>query len=117
MVATCDFSELTSLAWAFASAAAKLAINSLDRCMAVLHGEEIETDGSGFRAFGADAMADRHLGILGNQSLKFGHGLFVFGIGRSGRRKDRGELRPGIGGAHVDDAHRLDARFRGLDPE
>ena len=31
--------------------------------------------------------------------------------------KIAGELRPGIGGAHVDNAHRLNARLRRLDPK
>ena len=33
------------------------------------------------------------------------------------RDKDRGKLRPGIGGAHIDNAHRLDPRPRRLDAE
>jgi hypothetical protein len=38
-------------------------------------------------------------------------------MSRSRPRKDRGKLRPGIRGTHVDDAHRFDARPRGLGAE
>ena len=62
-------------------------------------------------------MADRLLGILRHQTLQFRLGLFMVEMGRTGPRKHRSELRPGIGGAHVDDAHRLDARLWRLDPE
>ena len=48
MVATNDFSGLLSSIWAFASAAAKLAIDSLDRCMACLRLKEVETHGARF---------------------------------------------------------------------
>src|SRR6202050_727592 len=61
MVATSDFSGLTRAIWALAKAAARLAIELLDRCMttALLMGEEIETDGSGLRALSLDAMTGR----------------------------------------------------------
>ena len=61
-------------------------------------------------------MADRLLGILRHQALELGLGLFVFEMGRPGPGKDAGEFRPGIGGAHVDDADRLDARLGGSTP-
>jgi len=48
MVATSDFSGLTSCACALAKAAAIVPIVSLARCMAVLHFVEIEADGAGF---------------------------------------------------------------------
>ena len=38
-----DFSGLVSSAWALASAAAMAPIDSLDRCMAGLHLEQIES--------------------------------------------------------------------------
>ena len=44
MVATSDFSGLVSSACALASAAAIAPIVSLDRCMALLRREKIETD-------------------------------------------------------------------------
>ena len=62
-------------------------------------------------------MADRLLGILRHQALEFGLGLFVLEMRRPGPGEDHGKLRPGIGRAHIDDAHRLNARLRRLDPE
>ena len=62
-------------------------------------------------------MADRLLGILRHQALKFGLGLLVLEMRLPGANKDAGELRPGIRGAHVDDPHRLNARLWRLDPE
>ena len=59
MVATSDFSGLVSSACAFANAAAKAAMDSLDRCMTALLDEEVEAHGAAFRTFGADAVADR----------------------------------------------------------
>ena len=47
---------------------------SLERCMAVLHLEQVEADGPGFRAFGPQAMADGFLGVLRHQFLQFGLG-------------------------------------------
>src|SRR5271169_4378974 len=117
MVATSDFSGLVSSACAFASAPAREAMDSLDRCMAALLDEEVEAHGPGFRAFGADAMADRLLGILRHQALELGLGLLVLEVGVPGPGKDAGEFRPGIGAVHVDNSDRLDARFRWLDPE
>ena len=43
MVPTNDFSGLLSSIWALAKAAARLAIDSLDRCMAFLRLNEVET--------------------------------------------------------------------------
>jgi hypothetical protein len=80
-------------------------MDSLDRCMAAVLDEEVEGHGAGFRALGAEAMADRLLGILGHQALQLGFGLLV------------GEFRPGVGAAHIDNSDRLDAGFRRLDPE
>src|SRR5262249_33966350 len=38
-------------------------------------------------------------------------------MSRPGPRKDTGELRPRIGGAHVDNAYRPESRFWRFDPE
>jgi hypothetical protein len=57
-------SGLTSCAWALARAAAIVPILSLDRCRAVLLTEEVETDGAGFGALSADAMAGCLVSIL-----------------------------------------------------
>src|SRR5437868_5320403 len=72
MVPINDFSGLTSCAWALAKAAAIVPIVSLDRCMAILRREEVEADGAGFRALGADAVADCLFGVLGHQRFQLG---------------------------------------------
>ena len=92
-------------------------IDSLDRCIAGLQFQEFEADGAGFRALGPDAMPGRLLGILRHQALQFGLGVLVLHEGRSGLAKHRREFRPGIGRAHVDDAHCLDAGPRRLGAE
>ena len=93
MVATRDFSGLVSSACALANAAARQAMDSLNRCMAALLDEEVEAHGAGFRALGPNAMADRLLGILRHQALELGLGLLVLDVGRAGPGKDAGELR------------------------
>src|SRR6516225_5804997 len=98
MVATNDFSGLTSWAWALASAAAMVPILSLERCMAILRFEEIETDGTRFGALCTNAVASRLLGILRHQGLELGFGVLVFEMRRPGAGEDRRKFRPGIGG-------------------
>src|SRR5580693_1597308 len=114
---TNDFSGLTSSAWALARAAARSPIELLDRCMSALPAEYVETNGPGLRALSTDTVANCLLGVLWHQALEFKLGLFMFEMGRSGPRKDRSELHPGIRGAHVDNAYRLDARLRRLNAE
>jgi hypothetical protein len=63
-------------------------MDSLDRCMVTLLDEEIEAHGSGFRALGADAMADRLLCILRHQPFELGLGLLVLEVGGPGPGKD-----------------------------
>ena len=53
----------------------------------------------------------------GTKTLKLGLGLFVFEVGGPGADKDACELRPGIGGAHINNANGLDPRLWRLDPE
>ena len=60
-------------------------------------------------------MADRLLRILRHQSLELGFGLLVLEMRILGSDEDIGELRPGIGGAHIDDADCLNPRLRRLD--
>ena len=60
-------------------------------------------------------MADCLFGIRRHQAFELGLGLLVFEMGRAGAREDRGELGPGIGCGHIDDAHRLEPRLRRLD--
>jgi hypothetical protein len=47
-------------------------------------------------AFGANAMPNRLLAVLGHQAFALGLGLLVFEIDSSGAREDGGELGPGI---------------------
>jgi hypothetical protein len=58
MVATNDFSGLTSWAWALASAAAMVPMLSLERCIVALQLLEIKADGTRFGTPGADAVTD-----------------------------------------------------------
>jgi hypothetical protein len=58
MVAVSDFSGLAISACALASAPAIVPMDSLRRCITGLHFMEIETDGAGFRSFGADAILE-----------------------------------------------------------
>src|ERR1700727_1994535 len=67
-----DFSGLVSTICALASAAARAAIDSLDRCIARLHLDRLETSRPRFRALGTDPMAKRLLGILRHKPLKLG---------------------------------------------
>jgi hypothetical protein len=62
-------------------------------------------------------MADSVLCIFGHQSFQLSLGFFVLEIGRLSPGKDCGEIRPGIGGAHIDNANRIHARSRRLDPK
>src|SRR6202167_3525968 len=117
MVPIRDFSGFTSSICALARAAARLAMPSLDRCMIILHFEEVEADGAGFRALGPDAMADRLMRVLRYQLFEFGLGLFVLGMGRLGASKNPSEFRPRIRGRHVDDPYRIDPGFRWLQAE
>ena len=52
-----------------------------------------------------------------HQALELGLGLLVLEMRLPGADEDIGELGPGIGGAHIDNADRLNARLRRLDPE
>jgi hypothetical protein len=58
---------------------------------------KVKADGTGFRALGADAVADGLFGILRHQAFELGLGLLVFEMSGPGPGEDRGELRPGIG--------------------
>ena len=62
-------------------------------------------------------MADRLLRILGHQGFELGLGLLVLEVRLPGADEDVGELRPGIGGAHIDNADRLNAGPWRFDPE
>src|SRR6516164_1831850 len=81
IVATSDFSGLVSSACALASAAAIAPIDSLERCMAILHLEKIETDGAGLRALGPHSVADCLLGIVGHEAFELSLGFLMLEIG------------------------------------
>src|SRR6266576_3646285 len=73
-----DFSGLVSAICALAKAAARAAIDSLDRCIAHLALlERLEADRPRLGALGPHAMAERLLGILRHQPLELGLGPFV----------------------------------------
>src|SRR3954451_17344288 len=108
MVAVSDFSGLASSIWALARAPAIAPMVSLERGMAGLRLLEIKTNRPGFRAFGADSMANRFLGVLRHQLLELGLGGVMFGMGAAGLTKHGCEFGPGIGCAHVHDSDRLD---------
>src|ERR1700730_7808902 len=117
MVPTNDFSGLAISACALSRAAALAPIDSLERCMACLRVEKIKAHRARLRALGADAVADRLLGVVGHEALELGLGFLMLGKGLSRRPERGGELGPCIRRAHVDDPPRLDARPRWLDPE
>src|SRR5216684_6144616 len=77
IVPTSDFSGFESSDCALARAAASAAIDSLDRCMGGLHGEDIKADGAGFGAAGTDAVADTLLGVFREEHLELRLGTLM----------------------------------------
>ena len=59
----------------------------------------------------------RLLGILEHQALELRLGLLMLEVRVPRADEDIRELRPGIGGAHIDNSERLNARPRRVDPE
>src|SRR6516164_8153064 len=114
MMPVSDFSGLTNCACALASAAAKAATESLERCIGPLHLEEIKAHSARLRASRPQPMADRLLGVLRKQGLQLAFGPLVFEVSRPGSAEQPGEFRPTIGRAHIDDANGFDARARRL---
>src|SRR5262249_4595706 len=114
MVAVSDFSGLTSSAWALANADARAATDSLDRGIGRLHLQHIKAHRPRFRALCSHAVPDGLPGILRYQGFELAFGPFVVEKGVPGVAEERGELRPGIRRAHIDDANRLDAWPRRL---
>src|SRR5215470_6940552 len=117
MVAVSDFSGLTSSICALARAAAMAPIDSLERCICGLHFEQIEADGSGLRALGADAMSNRLLGIVRHKNFQFGFGVLMLQKCRSGLAEEPSKLCPGIRRTHVDHSNGRDAGPRWLRKE
>src|SRR5262249_22362843 len=115
MVATSDFSGLVSSACALASAAAMVPMDSLERCMAALHAQDIKAHRTGLGSSGSDAMADRFPCVLGYKGLELRLGILMLEVSLARASKHAGEFRPGIGSAHVDDLHRFDPRAGRLD--
>src|SRR5262249_54959093 len=114
MVAVSDFSGLTSSAWALAKAEASAATDSLDRGMAGLALQDIKAHRARFRALCSHAMPDDLPGILRHQGLELAFRPLVVEKGAPGVAEEPGELGPGVGRAHVDDADGLDAWPRRL---
>src|SRR6516164_7009976 len=112
MVAVSDFSGLMSSAWALAKAEARAATDSLDRGMGRLRLQHIKAHRARFRALGFHAVPNGFPGILGHQGFELAFRPLVVEKCAPGAAEQRGELRPGIGRAHIDDADGLDARPR-----
>src|ERR1700722_3250001 len=55
-------------------------------------------------------MTESLLGILGHQALELGFGPFMLKMSLPGADENVGELAPGVGARHIDDADGLDAR-------
>src|SRR6266545_7847378 len=114
IVAVSDLSGLMSSVWALAKAAASAATDSLDRGMGDLRLQHVKANGARFRALGFHAVPNGLPGILRHQGFELAFGPFVVEKGAAGVAKERGELGPRIGRAHIDDADGLDARPRRL---
>src|SRR5208337_1293282 len=110
-------SGLTRCACALAKAVARAANDSLDRCTGGLRIQNIEAHRSRFGALGPHAMPDRLLGVLGHQDLELGLCPLVVEEGAARIAEQGRKLRPGVRGAHVDNADGLDARARWFDAE
>src|SRR5262249_53190513 len=55
-------------------------IDSLERCMAALHAQDIKAHRTGFGSFASDAMADRLLGVLGHKGLELRLGILMLEV-------------------------------------
>src|SRR5262249_38463182 len=91
------FSGLVRSACALASAAAMVPMDSLERCMAALHAQDIKAHRTGFGSFGSDAMADRFLGVLGHKGLELCLGILVLEVSLARAPEHAREFRPGVG--------------------
>src|SRR6516165_927962 len=111
IIAVSDFSGLMSSAWAFAKAEASAATVSLDRGMGrLLYLQHIKAHRPRFRALCSHAVPNGLPGILRHQGFELAFRPFVVEKCAPGVAEERGELGPGIGRAHIDDADGLDAR-------
>ena len=73
--------------------------------MGRLHLQHVKTDRPDLGALGAQAMADRLLGVERHQPLELGAGRLVLGMGLAGSFEGCRKIGPGIGGGHIDDPH------------
>ena len=96
MVATSDFSGLTSSICALARAAASARSTHWRCCIVILDVQDIEADGARFRALGSDAMADGLLCIRRHEAPQFGLGGFMFVMCRAGSDENCGQFGPRI---------------------
>src|SRR5919197_6250277 len=80
IVATRDFSGLVSSACALASAAAMVPIDSLERCMAALHAQDIKAHRTGFGSSRSNAVSVRLLCVLGHQGLELRLGVLMLEV-------------------------------------
>ncbi len=62
-------------------------------------------------------MSDRFPGIFRDQLFQVCLSPFMFLVGGTGPPIGRSKLRPGIGGAHIDNTDGLQPRSRRLDPK
>src|SRR5262245_6866822 len=114
MVATSDFSGLTSAACALASAVASAATVSLDRGMDGLRLEKVEADRAGFGALGPHPMPERFLSVLRHQCFELTLSALVLQECLTGDAEKACELGPRVRRAHVYDADRFNSRPRRL---
>src|SRR5262249_49343540 len=96
MIPTSDFSGLVSSACALASAAAMAPIDSLDRCMAALQVQDIDSHRPRSRPLRPNAVPGRLLGVFGHQSFELSLGILMFEVSLSRAPKDAGEFGPRI---------------------
>src|SRR5690242_9925110 len=96
MIATSDFSGLTSAACALASAEARAATVSLDRGMGRLRVEQVKADGASFGALRPYAVPDRLLRVFGHERLELALGALVIQECLTGGAEERRKLGPGI---------------------
>src|SRR3974390_1143181 len=92
-------------------------IDSLRRCMAPLHLQEIKAHSAGFRALSPNAMSHGFFGILRHETFELSLGFFMVEERLACPAKHPGELGPGVRGSHVDDPHGLNTGPRRLDVE
>src|SRR5215471_21843822 len=92
-------------------------MDSLQRCMAALHAQDIKAHRTRFGSFGSDAVSDRLLGVLGHKGLEFRLGILMLKVSLARAPKYAREFRPGVGCVHVDDPRRFDPGARRLDSE